>query len=507
MKEDQANYLIMGYSNTIKAFDFLDSVDCQSSESDVEDKIIIPLLEKLGYSASDWRSQVSVGKTKLDFLVHPQNSSVICSPYLVIEVKAPNKEISKSVWQINDYMRQSKAVFGLLTNSHTFRILYNYEGNITTVVSYSRVELIKNFDLFYKTLCKRTCLVFNHALYRNQQKINFNFAKYFAQKFDNKDMLGLFQRKKLNTTDNQQPVNQQEQQEIGLDNKEKKCMIITVFNNKGGVGKTTTTINLAAALNRLGKRVLLIDVDAQANLTMGLGIDPLFDVEQKGKKDIVDLLTSTKVSLPDTIIRRQWKDIELEVVPSHIRLSNMEATLIQTVDVDRVLARKLKNYKQEYDFILIDPPPSFSKVNTISLMAASGILIPTQLSSYPVRALEYVIDRAYAVGTYKDEALPILGIAVSMYDRRAASLKQEMTNKIKEILNKVPGGESISLFPEETWIPQLKVVSLNPDKGYPLCCAEFDNDLTTSEKESAQVAFDCYMQLAQHLIKTTQNQG
>ena len=283
-------------------------------------------------------------------------------------------------------------------------------------------------------------------------------------------------------------------------------MIITVFNNKGGVGKTTTTINLAAALNKLGKRVLLIDVDAQANLTMGLGIDPLFDVEQKGKKDIVDLLTTTKVSLPDTIIRKQWKDIELEVVPSHIRLSNMEATLIQTVDVDRVLARKLKNYKQDYDFILIDPPPSFSKVNTISLMAASGILIPTQLSSYPVRALEYVIDRAYSVGAYKDEPLPILGIAVSMYDRRAGSLRQEMTNKIKEILHKVPGGEDIQLFPEETWIPQLKVVSLNPDKGYPLCCAEFDNDLTNAEKESAQVAFDCYMKLAQHLIKNTQNQ-
>ncbi len=155
-------------------------------------------------------------------------------------------------------------------------------------------------------------------------------------------------------------------------------MIITVFNNKGGVGKTTTTINLGAALNQLGKRVLLIDIDPQANLTVGLNIDPLADLELSGKKDITHLLTEPKTTLEQTVIHKEWNNVELDIVPSHIRLSDMEATLIVTIDVDRVLARKLKNYRDQYDYILIDPPPSFGKVNNISLMASSAILIPTQ---------------------------------------------------------------------------------------------------------------------------------
>ncbi|MBW4487617.1 MAG: formate--tetrahydrofolate ligase [Trichocoleus desertorum ATA4-8-CV12] len=487
----------MNSSSSLNSLNFLHSITPYSSESDVEHKVIIPLLQTLGYSGSDWRTQAPIGKSKLDFLVQPQNLPVISSPYLVIEVKAPSKDITKSVWQINNYLRESKAIFGLLTNGCFFRIFYNYEGEIVVVANYEKNTLPQEFKFFHKILCKTTCLNLNRVIHKSQEKIYFQLANRIAEELDNQDMLRIFKKK-------QKLEPQVDKEEANSAPKGHKCMIITVFNNKGGVGKTTTTINLAAALSKLGKKVLLIDIDAQANLTMGLGIDPLSDVEQQGKKDITHLLTEARTLLPDTIIRKQWKDIELNLVPSHIRLSYMEPTLIQTVDIDRVLTRKLKNYKQEYDFIFIDPPPSFGKVNTISLMAASGILIPTQLSPYPVRALEYVISRAQEVEQSRDEPLPILGIAVSMYDRRAASLKQEMANKIKNLLASIPGGESISLFPEETWIPQLKIVSSTPDKGYPLCHAEFDDSLARSDKESAQSAFDCYMNLAQHLVQITQ---
>lgn len=281
-------------------------------------------------------------------------------------------------------------------------------------------------------------------------------------------------------------------------------MIITVFNNKGGVGKTTTTINLAAALSKLGKRVLLIDIDAQANLTTGLGIDPLVDIEQQGKKDIVDLLTDRDVKLPDTITRKRWGDVVLDIVPSHIRLSDMEATLTQAVDGDRVLIRKLKNYKQNYDFILIDPPPSFSKVNTIALMAASHILIPTQLAAYPVRALEYVLTRTLGISKDRDEPLKMLGVAVSMYDKSATSGNREMVEKIHQKLQAT--GELIPLFPESTWIPQFKVVALNPDRGYPLCHADTDKDLPTGDKIKAADAFECYLRLAKHLLKISEEE-
>jgi cellulose biosynthesis protein BcsQ len=279
-------------------------------------------------------------------------------------------------------------------------------------------------------------------------------------------------------------------------------MIITVFNNKGGVGKTTMTINLAAALNQLGKQVLLIDIDAQANLTTGLGIDPLEDIESQGKKDITHLLTEPKTTLEETIIKKQWKNVQLNIVPSHIRLSNMESELIQIIDSDRLLVKKLKNHN--YDFVLIDPPPSFGKVNRISLMASSAILIPTQLSPYPIRALEYVIEKLNDIAQQKDEPPSILGIAVSMYDQRSSNFNLSMSERLFDILQKNAASSKIVLFPETTWIPRLNIVSNCPDKGYPLSQAEFDDKLTPSDKEAAQKAIERYTNLAEHLSNITE---
>jgi cellulose biosynthesis protein BcsQ len=176
----------------------------------------------------------------------------------------------------------------------------------------------------------------------------------------------------------------------------------------------------------------------------------------------------------------------------------MENELTQMVDSDRILAKKLKNHG--YDFVFIDPPPSFGKVNRISLMASAGILVPTQLSSYPIRALEYVITQAQEVGDYKDEPLPILGIAVSMYDQRSKSFNSSMIEKLKDILQKTAGGSQVAIFPEETWIPRLNIVSQCPEKGYPIQEAEFDDHLGTQDRESAQKALEKYQTLASHLI-------
>ncbi|WP_410503795.1 AAA family ATPase [Leptolyngbya sp. 7M] len=286
--------------------------------------------------------------------------------------------------------------------------------------------------------------------------------------------------------------------------KEKQGMIITIFNNKGGVGKTTLTINLAAALNSLGKRVLLIDIDPQANLTTGLGVDPLKDVEYEKRKDISDLLIDPRLPLEQVILKRRWGNVQLDIVPSHIRLSDMEATLIMTPDIDRVLKKKLKKYTTEYDYIFIDPPPSFGKVNTIALMASSGVLVPTQLAPYPIRALEYVVNRAIAIDQSRDgEPLPILGVAVSMYNRTAHKLARNMVDEIVNVLAKRDESKNVELFPEKTWIPSLSMISVASGKGYPVCFAEYDNELDQRDKEAAQDALNCYINLAKHLIQKT----
>ena len=471
----------MNISDQLK---FLESITPESNESDIGHKAVIPLLYALGYQDDDWKSQVGIGKNKADFVVSPPNLLVHYPPYLVIEVKAPHKKTAQSLWQISEYMRHSRAVLGLLTNGYVFHLLYHYQGQVVTISEYSQLTLSQNFGLVHKLLGKATCLNVRNVLDRNHQQIYLKFADLISNAFQSKGMLKLFGKQSEGAAQSSQ--------------KERKSMIITVFNNKGGVGKTTLTINLAATLMKLGKRVLLIDIDAQANLSTGLGIDPLNDVELTGKKDITHLLLEPRTKLDDVIYRKRWGDIQLDVVPSHIRLSDKENELIQTVDSDRLLAKKLKNH--DYDFVFIDPPPSFGKVNRISLMASSGVLIPTQLSPYPIRALEYVFTQVERVADYKEEPLPILGIAVSMYDQRANKFNLSMEESLLEILAKNSSNQTIELFPESTWIPRFNIISKCPDQGYPIQQAEFDDSLNAQERETAQAAISRLEKLASHLM-------
>ncbi len=488
--------------------DLFATINRQSTEADIEKYIIIPLLQLLGYSNKDWHEQAIFGKNRFDFLVHPKEL-VKSPPYLVIEAKSPKRQIFYNSWQINQYMRKCDAVLGLLTNGYHFRILYHYENQIETIAEYSQKELIANFKLVYSLFSKESCLKFAYALSYMQDKVNQRFINIISKAFQNEAILNLFKKKQpiIFAQQKDNPLINSEEDSLNSNEERKdKGMIITVFNNKGGVGKTTMTINLAAAINKLGKRVLLIDIDAQANLTTGLGIDPLDDIELQGKKDVTHLLTEPKTKLEDTIICKKWPHIgvEIDIIPSHIRLSQMEAELIQIFDSDRLLLKKLKNHN--YDFIFIDPPPSFGKVNRISLMASSGILIPTQLSPYPVRALEYVLTEAYRIQEVREDNLPILGIAVSMYDEKSSTFNAAMVDHIYEILQKHPTGKQIKLFNEDTWIPRLNIVAKCPDKGYPLHQVEFDSSMLSGDKQSAEKVIDRYHQLAKALINHI-NQG
>jgi cellulose biosynthesis protein BcsQ len=473
----------MFHCSDSQQLDFLKAISLNSSESDVELEVIVPLLQILGYSKQDWRSQVAIKKGKLDFLVHPHEALMRDPPYLVIEAKAPSKDIKKSVWQLREYMRNSKAVLGLLTNGYNFLILYAYNGKIFPLAEYNRETLARKFKLLCIILCKSNSLKFYEGVYQKQLTIQASFLDFVG---------GL----SIKSKDQENIINQVLVEKTQA--KKDTSMIITVFNNKGGVGKTTTTINLAATLNQFGKKVLLIDIDAQANLTMGLGIDPLDDIEGQGRKDITHLLIDPKTKLNETIYKKRWDDVEIDIVPSHIRLSYMENELNTTPMIDEVLRKKLR--KHEYDFVLIDPPPSFSRVNSISLMASNGVLIPTQLSAYPIRALEYVLDRIYQIEQYKDESLPVVGIAVSRYDKRSSSYNLSMVENMYEILKKSDSDSKVQLLDESSWIPSLNIVSVCQSKGYPIQNAEFDSSLTTKDKESAQSVIECYENLASYLL-------
>jgi cellulose biosynthesis protein BcsQ len=461
-----------------------ENISHKSTEKDIEQKIIVPLLKAWGYQESDWQRQVPLGTKRADCIIYSVRLGHDKIPYCVIEIKAPRHRIDTQIWQLYDYLRRSQALFGLLTNGFAFRLVYYNQQVMIPLAQYDQQQFQENYQLISKVLSHRTSI--QVGAYR--QKVTAYFHRQVVLKLQ-QVFPHLATHPMMTTTATEAPA------PLGC--------IITVFNNKGGVGKTTTTLNLAAALNHLGKRILLIDIDPQANLTTGLGINPLLDVEKQGKKDITHLLTEVTLPVDDVIYAKHWHKVGLEIVPSHIRLSDMEATLMSIVDVDRVLQKKLQRIRSNYDYILIDPPPSFGKVNNIALMASDYVLIPTQLAPYPIRALEYVMNRILSVQQSREGKLSVLGVAVSMYNRAATKQVDEMLGEISKILDAHPLGSTVQLFPQSTWIPQRNMVANVAGKGYPLIEAEYDDMLSPGEKEAALDAFTCYLELARYVITQT----
>jgi cellulose biosynthesis protein BcsQ len=460
----------------------LDRVDDCKSEQALETEVILPMLELLGYQPQDILQQAPFGKKRVDFLLRAQQSAPYCH-YLIIEAKSPKQSIAHNSWQLRDYLLASGSILGLLTNGKQFRLLYNDGETVHFLWSYSRDYLYQSYRVLGSLLWKRNCDRVMAAFGSSHRKIHEQLVRAIAQLSHDPKVLSVL------------PI----QPDLPFHPSPRNAMIITVFNNKGGVGKTTLTINLAAALAQKGKRVLLIDIDAQANLTTGLGIDPLEDVEKVGRKDITHLLTEPRLVLDDVIVKKRWGNVILDVVPSHIRLSNMENQLIQIVDSDRILAKKLKSH--DYDFVFIDPPPSFGKVNRISLMASAGVLVPTQLSPYPIRALEFVLGQVEEVGQFRETPLPIVGIAVSMHDRTSRAFNLSMVEELYGRLNKLPGGNQVQLFSEATWVPRLNIVSKSQSEGCPLFAFETLDGLTAQDRTAAENALAAFESLAQELLQ------
>ncbi|NJL97796.1 MAG: AAA family ATPase [Synechococcaceae cyanobacterium SM2_3_2] len=457
------------------------------TEQEVERNVVAPLLGLLGYGSEDWHQQVMLGGSRLDFLVCPVPSAH--PPFLVVECKGPRQTLDHGLWQLQSYMQRSGAIFGLLTNGHRFRLIYQFDGHFVAVLDVGTEGLIQSFGILRQMIGYTTAI---------------SMLKAFAVTRQRLDTIFLQRLEHLLIQQGSHCFDVQSLQSALAHPISPQAMIITVFNNKGGVGKTTLTINLAAALNQLHKKVLVIDIDPQANLTTGLGIDPLSDIEHRGRKDITDLLLDPTVTLQEAIYKRRWpNNVTLDIVPSHIRLSDKEPDLIRMIDSDNVLSRKLKKYQQNYDYILIDPPPSFSKVNAISLMASSSVLIPIQLSPYPIRALEYVFNRVQQVSDAREDPLSVIGIAVSMYNKTATRIADEMTDEVTAVLARDAKRRNVALFPEKTWIPHRVVLNTSSQKGYPLSMAEKDATVSLAERKSAEEVVDCYTKLAHHLIQQT----
>ena len=199
--------------------------------------------------------------------------------------------------------------------------------------------------------------------------------------------------------------------------------VIAVANQKGGVGKTTTCINLASCLAEAGKKVLLLDSDPQGNSTSGLGID-----KNDLKQCMYDVLIK-KLPLQDIIVHTAWPN--LDVAPSTINLAGAEIDLVNQMNREGCLKRALDLIKNDYDFVLIDCPPSLSLLTINALTAAHSIIIPIQCEFYALEGVTQLLNTAERVQEVLNPDLELEGILMTMSDNRT-NLSNDVMNEVKE---------------------------------------------------------------------------
>ena len=198
--------------------------------------------------------------------------------------------------------------------------------------------------------------------------------------------------------------------------------VISIANQKGGVGKTTSSINLAASLAAIEHPTLIIDIDPQSNTTSGLGIEPstvtnsIYEV-MIGSVDIADTIRQTELDF-------------LDIVPAHINLVGAEIEMIDREQRERILTRAIEELRDKYDFIIIDCPPSLGLLTINALTASDSIVIPVQCEYFALEGLGQLLNTIKIVRQHLNPSLDIEGVVVTMYDTRTR-LSNQVAEEVK----------------------------------------------------------------------------
>ncbi len=226
--------------------------------------------------------------------------------------------------------------------------------------------------------------------------------------------------------------------------------IIAFANQKGGVGKTTTAVNLGACLAQKGKKVLLVDSDPQGNATSGLGIE-----RQELSHCLYDLLIDG--GEPDTFICRSGI-MNLDLIPSTIKLAGAEVELVSLIGREYRLKEGLKRIVTQYSFILIDCPPSLGLLTLNALSFAVKVLIPIQCEYYALEGLGQLLNTFHAVRNFLNAQLDVFGVVLTMYDSRT-NLSQQVAGEVRKVF-----GEKVFA----TIVPRNVRLSEAPSFGKPV---------------------------------------
>ncbi|MFZ0323556.1 MAG: AAA family ATPase [Actinomycetes bacterium] len=206
--------------------------------------------------------------------------------------------------------------------------------------------------------------------------------------------------------------------------------VIAMCNQKGGVGKTTTTINLGAALAELGRRVLLVDFDPQGALSVGLGVNP-----HELDRTVYNLLMDRGISAEDVLLKTNV--VGLDLLPSNIDLSAAEIQLVGEVAREQTLIRILAPVLADYDYVLIDCQPSLGLLTVNALTAAHAVIIPLECEFFALRGVALLMDTIYKVQERLNPQLELEGILATMYDSRTVHGREVLARVVEAFGDKV----------------------------------------------------------------------
>ncbi|MBN3963390.1 AAA family ATPase [Nostoc sp. NMS8] len=369
------------------------------NESEVESKLIVQyLLPQLGYTPNTWHQEVAIGSIRLDFLafaaqVIPFVLDANSPLSVVIEAKHPKQNLNNHVPRLRHYLTSLNVRYGLLTNGKEIRIYEKLQTDIKLVFKCSSKEVETQLETI-------KCLIGRYSLKEGQLV--------------------------------DQPEVQITEKNSNFEIKRKHSMkTIAIYHNKGGVGKTTVAVNLAAALRKKGKKVLLIDIDSQANTTFATGLIKFqFDEDDDLREQNVScLLESSDFNFIPEIMRQShyFNNPEIDVVPSHINLIDKQDTLNKIAVSKSRLISKLKTVETDYDIVIIDTPPSRDYYAEVALIASDYLIIPSDLKPFANQGLPTVKNFLKQINEFRvligKQPINIIGVLSSKISTNAKFLQ------------------------------------------------------------------------------------